>query len=67
VDSPLLWPATFRKVRRRIRWLRSCGFDHLGTELGSTEFTRGIAKGCPHSGIEHGEIQDFSLVCFMKK
>eukprot|EP00435_Cladocopium_sp_Y103_P064689 s192_g26.t1 len=30
------------EVRRRIRWLRSCGFDHLGTELGSTEFTRGL-------------------------
>lgn len=30
------------QVRGRVRWLRSCGFDHLGTELGSTEFTRGL-------------------------
>ena len=29
------------QVRDRVRWLLSCGFDHLGTELGSTEFTRG--------------------------
>ncbi|CAJ1398735.1 unnamed protein product [Effrenium voratum] len=30
------------QVRARVRWLRSCGFDHLGTELGTTEFTRGL-------------------------
>ncbi|CAE7780907.1 unnamed protein product [Symbiodinium sp. CCMP2592] len=30
------------QVRERVRWLLSCGFDHLGTELGSTEFTRGL-------------------------
>ncbi|CAE7738957.1 unnamed protein product [Symbiodinium microadriaticum] len=30
------------QVRDRVRWLLSCGFDHLGTELGSTEFTRGL-------------------------
>ena len=65
VDSPLL--PLVGKVRRRIRWLRSCGFDHLGTELGSTEFTRGIAGGCRGSvAIGHEEIQDL-LVCFMEK
>ncbi|CAE7241969.1 unnamed protein product [Symbiodinium natans] len=30
------------QVRQRVQWLLSCGFDHLGTELGSTEFTRGL-------------------------
>jgi len=30
-------------VRGRVRWLIDCGFDHLGTELGTTEFTRGLA------------------------
>eukprot|EP00913_Durusdinium_trenchii_P007729 g7258.t1 len=30
------------EVRRRVQWLRAIGFDHLGTELGSTEFTRGL-------------------------
>lgn len=30
------------QLRRRVRWLRRCGFDHLGTELGTTEFTRGL-------------------------
>mmetsp|Transcript_21496 Transcript_21496/g.48478 ORF Transcript_21496/g.48478 Transcript_21496/m.48478 type:complete len:821 (-) Transcript_21496:164-2626(-) len=31
------------QVRQRVRWLLSCGFDRLGTELGSTEFTRGLS------------------------
>ncbi|CAE7492352.1 unnamed protein product [Symbiodinium pilosum] len=30
------------QVKERVQWLLSCGFDHLGTELGSTEFTRGL-------------------------
>ena len=35
-------PRNNPQVRQRVQWLLSCGFDHLGTELGSTEFTRGF-------------------------
>lgn len=30
------------EVRTNIEWLLQCGFDHVGTELGTTEFTKGL-------------------------
>jgi len=36
------WEEDAARLEQRVRWVLACGFDHLGTELGSTEFTRGL-------------------------
>jgi len=36
------WEEDASRLEQRVQWVLSCGFDHLGTELGSTEFTRGL-------------------------
>eukprot|EP00927_Polykrikos_kofoidii_P004640 TRINITY_DN11833_c0_g1_i1.p1 TRINITY_DN11833_c0_g1~~TRINITY_DN11833_c0_g1_i1.p1 ORF type:complete len:833 (-),score=58.64 TRINITY_DN11833_c0_g1_i1:60-2558(-) len=35
-------PISDAEIRSKVRWFIDCGFDHLGTELGSTEFTNGL-------------------------
>mmetsp|Transcript_74333 Transcript_74333/g.131508 ORF Transcript_74333/g.131508 Transcript_74333/m.131508 type:complete len:863 (-) Transcript_74333:126-2714(-) len=37
------WSSNFDQIRTRVQWLLNCGFDHLGTELGTTEFTKGLS------------------------
>ncbi|CAK0880257.1 unnamed protein product [Prorocentrum cordatum] len=36
------WAEDEAMLTHRLSWLLACGFDHVGTELGTTEFTRGL-------------------------